>query len=199
MESDDSTYDWLNRQIFRSLVWSPFDAGKPFLPHDSIGVLITKDVIRKVLTSDDGSKAPEGELVDWIHRTAAKIFAITIQCDIGWDKTLKSMRSFQQLEFNDESLSIDDPRSTSDQEQPQPFLDRCWNPQRRYRFWEYQWRCLSPVFAADQYDYDLSSECILPFIWKDERVRVGAFSSVYRVKIHPAHQEHELKDVRAQY
>jgi hypothetical protein len=58
-----------------------------------------------------------------------------------------------------------------------------------------QWEFLAPVFSPDEYSYNLPSECILPFTWKDPKPKEGAFSAVYRVKIHAAHQKHpDLKD-----
>ena len=191
------TLEPLGNQIFNSLAWSKFDAqDKPFLPIDCIESLITKDAIRKELKLDNDSTETQEQTVDWIYREARNVFAIIVQCDIGLEKTLESINSFKKSMFNNASLPIENPRTTSLQKWSQHFYDKDWTPFRRYRFWEYQWIFLAPVFAEDKYDYNLSSECTLPFIWKDETVKEGAFSCVYKVRIHPAHQKHEFNEVR---
>src|SRR5262249_36053604 len=126
-----------------------------------------------------------------------RVFATTIQCDIGPDDTLRSMTSFRKSSFNDASLPIDNPRRAFDLERPRHFRPNIWTTTRLYRFWENQWKFLTPVFAIDKYSYDLSSECILPFTWKDGASKEGAFSCVYKVHMHPAHQKHEFNEVRA--
>lgn len=196
--ASEQAHESLANQIFNSLAWSKFDAqDKHFLPIDCIESLITKDAIRKELRLDNDSTVTQEQIVDWVYGEARNVFAITVQCDIGLDNTLESIKSFQKSKFNNASLPIDNPRTASLQEWSQHFCDKVWTPPRRYRFWENQWTFLTPVFATDKYNYNLSSECILPFIWKDETVKEGAFSCVYKVRIHPAHQEHEFKEVRA--
>lgn len=196
MESKQA-FESLADRIFNSLAWSKFDAqDKPFLPIDCIESLITKDAIRKELGLDNDSTVTQEQIVDWVYGEARVVFAITVQCDIGLENTLESIGSFRQSNFSNASLPIDNPRTTSLQEWSRHFSDKIWTSPRRYRFWENQWTFLTPVFATDKYNYDLSSECILPFIWKDETVKEGAFSCVYRVRIHPAHQRHEFREVR---
>ena len=70
--------------------------------------------------------------------------------------------------------------------QPEGFDEDIWDMNRLHRFCQTQWQFLAPVFATD-YRYNLQPECIFPFIAKDELVREGAFSFVYKVTVHPAH------------
>src|SRR5579871_539392 len=164
----ERAFESLADRIFDSLVWSGFDGReKRFLPIDCIENLITKDAIRKELRFDNDRTATQEQIVDWVYGEAKNVFAITVQCDIGLENTLASIKSFQKSKFNNASLPIGNPRTTSLQEWSQHFCDKIWTPPRRHRFWENQWTFLTPVFAMDKYNYDLSSECILPFTWKD--------------------------------
>jgi hypothetical protein len=46
------------------------------------------------------------------------------------------------------------------------------------------------VFVPDQYEYDLLSQYILPFTRVvDTDARGGSFSSVFKVVVHPDHQQ----------
>jgi hypothetical protein len=191
----------LENQICDLLATSKFDAlDQDFLPDDCIEQLITKDNIRKELGLDSDRKSltdSQEQLIEWIHGEAKKVFAITVQCGLKSGELLTSMEMFQKCEFNNRSLPVENPRGSS-REPPPHFRPKVWNRIRRYNFWKHQWKCLIPVFSTDEYDYDLSSECILPFIWRAETFKEGAFSRVYMVKTHNAHQKHdELYEVKA--
>ncbi|KAH8767564.1 kinase-like domain-containing protein, partial [Hyaloscypha finlandica] len=63
-----------------------------------------------------------------------------------------------------------------------------WDLQELSRF---QWSLLAPVFELghNSKHYDFQSNSILPFVGDDEGSRkTGGYGSVWRVKIHPAHQ-----------
>ncbi|KAF1924940.1 uncharacterized protein M421DRAFT_103483 [Didymella exigua CBS 183.55] len=48
---------------------------------------------------------------------------------------------------------------------------------------------MTPVFSDKQYDYDLPSDCILPFTKDYDASKTGAFASVSKIRIHPENQE----------
>jgi hypothetical protein len=190
----------LSNQILNKFAKSTFD-GRPqdFLPDDCISGLVTEDTIKEELQLNGSNSDEDKELVEWIHTKANKVFAITVQCDLETRYTLTSMKMFKYYGFDNSSLPIENPRpapGASQSPQPNYFHPSIWVMAKLYRFYESQWKYLAPVFAKDGYTYDLSSECILPFIWKDEVVKEGAFSCVYKVKIHPAHQKRSLNEGR---
>lgn len=204
VESPDS----LANKIITSFTKSTFDArGQDFLPENCIDELITFDAIRKELELDDlEKKLPklnlswQNKFVQWILKYARKAFAILVQCDRGPDITRQTLMRFRKGKFDDSQLPFDNPRLPTGVALPRPWEDlfdlSSWNVFRLYKFYDAQWGCIAPVFAPLRYDYDLSSECILPFIKTGFKPKEGAFSAVYRVKIHPAHQKHtNLEDV----
>ena len=193
----------LASRICHNLATSKFDArGHDFLPENYMEELITEDAIRTELgLGTDSTRIVESQqnLVEWIHSEAKKVFAIAAYCSLGPTGMLASMEQFKRCNFNNESLPIDNLRNPNGRTLPRHFRsrDKIWNSQRLYTFWEHQWKFLVPVFDTKTYNYNLESECIFPFIWKDERPKQGAFGCVYKVRIHPAHQERQLKEVRA--
>jgi len=200
--------DSLANRIIMSFVKSTFDArGQDFLPESCIDELITFDAIRKELELDDlAKKLPklnlpwQNKLVQWILKHARKAFAILVQCDRGPDITRQTLMRFRKGNFDDSQLPFDNPRLPTGVALPRPWEDlfdlSSWNVFRLYKFYDAQWGCIAPVFGPLTYNYDLSSECILPFIKAGIKLKEDAFSAVYRVKIHPAHQKHSnLEDV----
>ena len=189
-------------RIFSKLVTSKFDLrAHDFLPDDFIEELITKDAIQIVLGLGTGSapiSAKEKKFVDWIHSKARRLFAIIVYCGLVQDEITKSLKKFRVSEFTDGSLPIEKPRGSEGQALSRQFyfMPGFWNAPRLGSFWDHQWKFNVPIFDVDTYNYDLPSESIFPFTWKDESVKEGAFSCVYRVRIHTAHQKHELEDVR---
>lgn len=196
----------LENKIVRVLSESKFDArDHHFLSHNLIEDLIRPQTISQELGFEDEEDENDGEplsltqseqdLVDWIDSEAKKVFATTVQCGVGQNKLRASMEAFRENGFNDKALPVSNHRDTPKRDLPLHFPPKIWTPKRRHSFWEHQWKCLTPVFAEKDYNYDLDAECILPFIWKDEEYKQGAFSLVYKVKIHPAHQKHEHHEV----
>ncbi|KAF2176066.1 hypothetical protein K469DRAFT_700459 [Zopfia rhizophila CBS 207.26] len=189
----------LANRILASFESSTFDRRpQDFLPQNCISDLVTFDSIKEELKLDDLAKF-DGEwkekLVEWVLAKAKKAFAITVQCDREPLTTLQTIVRFRKVHFNDSNLPIDNPRNPTNSipstESSSSYFDpKLWDTFRLYNFYEKQWKCLAPVFSPSQYTYDLSSECIFPFILDGGIRKEGAFSSVYRVKIHPAHQKH---------
>jgi hypothetical protein len=184
----------LENQICDRFAISKFDnLDQDFLPNDCIEQLVTTDnIMRELEFNDDKFPATDNqkEIIAWIHTDAKTVFAISVQCSLSSSELLSSMELFQKCGFNNGSLPIENPRGRVG-EPPPHFCSRVWTRARRYNFWKNQWKCLTPVFSPDQYDYNLSSECILPFTWKAETFKEGAFSRVYEVTIHKAHQKHD--------
>jgi hypothetical protein len=199
---DNSSEDEQNleNRICTSLATSKFDAPEQeFLPENCIEDLITRDTIRKELRIDEdpANRTNDVEqLVEWIHGEAKKVFAITVQCHIRENGIVAAMSRFRTFAFIDKCLPVENLSRQNRQTLPPHFYSKHWISTRLFRFWEQQWKCLAPVFDVNTYTHDLSSKHLFPFIWKDESFKEGAFSCVYRVKIHPAHQKHKLDEVR---
>jgi len=132
------------------------------------------------------------EIVDFVMERATKLFAILTL--IGKCKSI--------LDFMVEGISdIDLPFQVSDIKSSENLLAShnsariyClltkwsnWDLQELSRF---QWSLLAPILELGHCSkhYDFHSNTILPFAEDDEGSRItGGFSSVRRVKIHPAH------------
>jgi hypothetical protein len=133
------------------------------------------------------------EVISWIVLAARRVFATTVQCHLNPENLVISMLDFYEADFDDTFLPIQDPRAPDAFSDRPPrtaaFLSEIWTEQRHDEFFSLQWSCLAPVFVPDEYEYDLQSQCILPFIKVPEVVaRGGSFSSVFKVTVHQDHQ-----------
>ncbi|KAF2127546.1 kinase-like protein [Dothidotthia symphoricarpi CBS 119687] len=183
---------------------SLFDAQpQDYLPESSIGKLTQQIAIDKEFQKEPLYLECEDEerrqLTIWIHEHASKVFAITLQCGHEPRLLLASMMLFQESGFDDTSLPISNPRcdaSTPLLPRSNAFDRSFWSDLKYYNFYKKQWTCLVPVFSPLQYAYDESPECIFPFASYSLRPKVGAFSSVYKVRIHDDYNKHsDITDV----
>lgn len=195
----------LVNQLMARFVSSTFhDSARDYLPASCIEKLITtenieielgrieKTVNQKIL--QDHNYAYRIELADWICATARKTFAIVIQCDLDPLPLLLSMAMFREFGFDDKDLPLADPQATPPSRTM--FDRRIWTGLKLRDFHDKQWRCLVPVFSPEKYDYNLLHNCIFPFTKESVTPKVGAFSSVYKVRVHKDHQRHKhLKHV----
>lgn len=193
-------------QIPKKFAISTFDAlPRDYLPVPRIESLMTPDAIEVELRRDcmflTYEESEWKALVDWIFKKARKVFTIILQCDPP--PLLESMFQFYEAEFNDDSLPIKNPKthsSATPPPRPAGFSDTLWTEFKHYKFYKEQWTCLAPIFRPDRYSYDEPSECIFPFTVDGAIPRVGAFSSVYRVRIHDDHQSNpKLREVCCTY
>ena len=128
-------------------------------------------------------------LASWIFHHAPRMFATMIHCNLNPLFLLLSMQKCQELQFTDEQLPL-----SSSTEPPKGRNKSIWTRARRQDFWDKQWRFLVPVFEPERYQYDHEYNCIFPFIKSNEAPRIGAFSVVHKVTIHPGHQRHRGVD-----
>jgi hypothetical protein len=194
--------------ISRSFVTSTFDTQERlYLPESCIkGRLATpaidglvtiasveKEFDRATMYNEYPVEALE-TVVTWIVNNASRIFTISVQCHLQPDYLLSAMLNFYNVGFSDAYLPIDDPRASDPNAPRAPRADAfnadIWEDSRYYQFFEIQWRCLAPVFTLDRYEYNLPSQCILPFKKAlDTDPRGGFFTSVFKVIVHPDHQQ----------
>ncbi|KAJ3538687.1 hypothetical protein NM208_g5803 [Fusarium decemcellulare] len=67
--------------------------------------------------------------------------------------------------------------------------EKLWTPTMISRFSENQWKFLAPVLSTANPNYDLHLWSILPFTSKEDSHKHGAFSRVFKVKIHEDHYQ----------
>jgi hypothetical protein len=208
LDSEESFAD----KIGESCEWSDFhEPPQRYLPEPCLSELINEESIETELNGFEDELAvklrgkhkeayEQFERYDsnyrrglalWIYAAAPKMFAIAVQCELDAFKLVIAMEVFRQNNFTDQKLPVRDPASLVD-----IFSKKVWSTTQLHSFFDKQWRLLVPVFSPDRYDYDLDSECIFPFKLRRTLHKAGAFSSVYRVRIHKGHQLHEnLGDV----
>ncbi|KAF2122404.1 hypothetical protein BDV96DRAFT_483175 [Lophiotrema nucula] len=202
----------LGSELLTSFVESTFDARKQaYLPEGVLKYLVKPKSIREELELDrldptiQFSKEKQDALVHWIVSEAPKIFAITFECDIHPRRNmLSALVRFKKCRFNDEKLG-NGIKTSSGFLRPSPdpiFREDVWTQWKLNVFHEKQWRYLVPLFTKAGYSYDIDADCILPFEKAGEAPKEGAFGFVYKVKIHPSHQEHHqhhwvaIKEIR---
>jgi hypothetical protein len=173
----------LANQIPDSFEISTFDS-KPhaFLPADCIERLITPQAVREELklnTLEEPCFDAEWQysFVQWILEHAKNAFAIVIQIGCTAEEALETLMQFRETNFDDTCLPIADPRlATADLDK---FFDPdIWYSYRKFNFYKKQWKSLVPIFSRNDYDYDLSAECIFPFFRGETTPKEGAFSHV---------------------
>ncbi|KAF2677147.1 HET-domain-containing protein [Lentithecium fluviatile CBS 122367] len=134
------------------------------------------------------TQAQKNGLISWIHENARKIFAITVQCRLEVTYLVLCMLHFQQCGFKDTRLPVGNPRPPDKMSQPpvppEYFHEDIWSRSMMYDFYDKQWKYLAPVFTPNQYNYNLSPACILPFTSRSGQPKAGPFGTVHRVKIH---------------
>lgn len=190
----------LASKLLESLVPSNFyDPARKYLPIEVLGKLITeKDVekeLEKIANDPDETIVQaynadiRREFTKWILENARQTFAICVSLDLGARGLMESMAFFNAGGFDDNSLPLADPqRSPPNQDL---FDLETWSPAKLDGFWEKQWAYLVPVFGPSKYDYNLLDNCILPFTKDSARPKIGAFGFVWKVTIHPDHQQHD--------
>ncbi|KAF2825062.1 hypothetical protein CC86DRAFT_353840 [Ophiobolus disseminans] len=205
----------LSSQIVEKYVESFFnDRTYKYLPDHRIEELIDLDAIEHELGKIRGQPDVDHEkynddfrrdLARWILSKSRRVFAITVQCELKPRLLLLSMILFKRHGFNDEALQLQplkDPQKILVWNPPKAFPPQIWNQSKKNTFYETQWKFLVPVFSPEQYDYDLNQNVIFPFTVIGSIPKDGAFSFVYRIRIHEGHQKHPhiheiaLKDLK---
>jgi hypothetical protein len=174
------------------------DQPQDFLPHSHIPKLITEAAIIEELELEDKDgdleKDKDKILVDFILKHAKKVFATTIITGISSNDLYKVMQTFKDNTppFQDDSL----PLKKDVMSKLACFSGKFWNKLRTHNFLKNQWIFFAPVFSKSKFKLDLEPEHIFPFIEKSNDVKEGTFSHVYKVTIHPSHQEDPTLTVR---
>ncbi|KAK4443114.1 heterokaryon incompatibility protein-domain-containing protein [Podospora aff. communis PSN243] len=180
---------------------------KRFFPAGRIEQLITVGRIRDVLSPNLSE-----DLVTFVSQHATKIFLALVcggECSV--DELVSIMRSFQAHGMTDDKLPVqqmscigrgDNTRACFPQHDPclNVFHDSRWED-IMFRFRDDQCIFDPPVFTDQQFRYDLTAECVLPFTSRGSSERDGHFSTVSEVILHQDHfvtvrEEAETEGVR---
>ncbi|KAI0535950.1 kinase-like domain-containing protein [Xylaria digitata] len=184
--------DWIVADYQRSQF--PVGTGeREFLPEGCLEKLITRASVVAAMSLPsywERMSTGDKELVNFIVESAKKVFAITITTGISRNgpELYKAMLVFKAHGFGDASLPVQ-PHSWAPNV---PLVKELyWKRGELLRFMHHQWTYLAPIFPEEIWDTDLEPDCILPFTTVNAR-RATAFSSIYRVTVHPSHQEHPV-------
>jgi hypothetical protein len=184
----------LTSQILHSFTEANFhDPPRRYLPRRKIEDLINQDSVKRELDKIPEAykvKFDEGQrslLAAWVTKHARKVFATALQCDLEPYHLLLAMAVFQHQNFTDDRLPLPDHQKK--RPPPEVFPAAIWAPLKLDNFCDRQWKFLVPIFTKDEYNRDFSEKYIFPFTSDGAVPKDGAFSSVFRVKIHPDHRE----------
>ncbi|KAI1277694.1 hypothetical protein F5Y07DRAFT_398247 [Xylaria sp. FL0933] len=206
-DSEDSEIDdlagpltRLRDRIVKGTLTSALDGYSQFLPNNIIDSLVTEEnIIAEFETTrfwkTKATRDKSDKLIRWILKDARKLFLIHIYVNgLRPEDRFRSLKHFMKQGFVDEYLPLLDVES-EDFPYKECFLN-CWTPFYLDRFFNVQWRFVSPIFRGNESEYHLHRNHILPFIDKDNNgTKAGAFSIVYKVTIHEAHRDHAFSQV----
>lgn len=196
----------LGELMYDCLVESTFDGGHFFLPAGTFQTLFTEGNIRRELQAQAGVSHGPGtaSLVKYACTDAKILFAILLY--IGFDLPA-ALAGFLKHKLTDRHLPL--PRDVAKCARaggkgPQrecnhdpafnAFHDKWWRRVGIFRFYEVQWMFLAPVFTPTKRDLKLDSRAILPISQVKTGTRMGLFSNVHEVVIHPDHCREIIPD-----
>ncbi|TVY81364.1 putative L-type lectin-domain containing receptor kinase VI.1 [Lachnellula suecica] len=185
--------------------WPP-DQNSYFIPVDSLEDLLSVDTITAELEGyqlDSTTTGSNQHLAQLISINASKLFAILVCLGLG-----ESIRQFLDEDITDKDLPFKRLDETETTGTPKKRLCsrlrrnkpiKCmesWGRQRIRNFDREQWYVLAPVFNNCEDvgvpHYDFGKNQVLPFLKDGEQsdqVKEGGYSTVWEIKIHPAHQK----------
>jgi len=171
--------------MFDLFAKSTFDGhhSRKFLPEGSLTRLVTEDSIRLELEDKKSQRDPiVVDLVPYICSKAIKLFATAVYMKCTRKTLLEVMHQLHNNDFTDEDLpmQLEDGKSK--------WTDLSWSKDQMEDFYDAQWAFLAPVFSPSQMRYELSSDCILPFLDLEAKdIEVFALSSIIKGRIHEDH------------
>ena len=186
--SDNEREQPIQESIFDHFAQSKVDPRPEyFVPEGTVDRLVNYKSVMEALgmITVDSATDDIKELVSFILTRARKLFAISIYSGLEGANLYRAMRSFQDSNFQDGHLPLCIP--SHGQNKPPFVRSQLWTRLKIDRFCQAQWKFLAPVFSPDHFYYDLGPETILPIINKDSDRKEGAFSQVFKVRIHEAH------------
>ena len=155
-----------------------------FIPADALDEILTFENIEAEL-----EKLGKNELSSHVFKHARKVFAILVHICM-----LEDIQKFigEGLEDADLPLAMSKSGDMIGQlhtgvREPKKFRTFSgWRQHVRMQFWQFQWVLLAPIFSFPGQHHKFDDNIVLPYVDLGD-AGLGAYSKVYRVKIHPAH------------
>lgn len=195
----------LDYDVVKSYVTCKFpeEAPRIFMPESRLEELITKETIIQEFSAPSvasrirllkRSNPLDNDLLDFILKSAKRVFMISIICNVRSGDLKQAMSEFKAKSFGDKDLPI----RLDDSQDEHPHLNSSlWPLPKRMEFEQNQWRLLAPVFPPEyEEDLVLENEHILPFTYVGANKKEGTFGTVYEVSIHHSHQKEPMLKVR---
>ncbi|KAL2280883.1 hypothetical protein FJTKL_12195 [Diaporthe vaccinii] len=180
-----------------ALVVSTFPPGshQVYMPEGHLDQLITEQsIIGELagmfnLSSQKQADAHINEgLIEYILKSATKVFAISLICGVEAGALRKAMEVFKSNGFDDGNLPV---KFTDSGETPWSQL--YWPSLVTHKFRQRQWMFLVPVFRRGMLDVDLEPHHILPFALAANEKPEGRSHNLWEVTVHEAHQEEPMR------
>jgi hypothetical protein len=182
----------------------PRDKVDDFFTHEILGQKDKDGIVGTILRqlSPDATQASRRdrdiELVDYIVKRARVLFIIV--CFHRHERKKDAMSLFKKAEYHDALLPFDS--SVEEDEHPLRQMEddhgrrtnRIWTDSRIREFIEAQWKFYAPVIKTQEQIHDFG-RCTLPFVHESIRLGTGAFGTVTKYEVHPAHFEDPLESV----
>jgi hypothetical protein len=200
----------LGEQLLKSLIQSPEEATKYFLPGDALHAILNRESLHRYFRKSMSNEVVE-TICDYVYGTqrttniqgtAQKILAtllltgkedsiLDFKVDEIYDKDLPLIR---EGEFGADFRLT----RMSNKNGPPLTCFETWTPREIQDFDRYQWSLLSPFFSQDSHRkvlfYRLHDRVILPWT-EDTQTNEGGYSTIRRVKIHAAHHNFNTTSV----
>ncbi|KAI9150887.1 Serine/threonine-protein kinase Nek1 [Paramyrothecium foliicola] len=200
------TWRELGRRMHQSKVENAFDARR-FVPRNVIDEMITSTNVQESLslTLDDGDGQSKS-IIDFITSKARIFFAVMVTIMRPKElaiavKTLYDSRLTDEFlpitqKLVDESCNSNQERQCTDHGRELDALHKePWDLCTLSNFYDRQWEFLAPIFERSGQVCHLKPMAILPFDYLGNDRKSGSFSNVYEVRIHPAHQRFNNKNL----
>lgn len=190
-------YFEMDQPLLEDQIWDQFEENhfpygwkQSYLPRGRLRELITRSSIIQEFTRGRDRTPVDGSLIGFILTSAQKLLAITLIAGITSSRLHQTMIIFKRFNFTDGQLPV----TSEDQRFPWPTLK--WSVVEQRRFKDSQWMFLVRILRDDGAIKKIGNQEILPFRLVNEQQITGAFSDVWKVAIHEAHQERPMRMVR---
>lgn len=192
----------LGDQIMEALVVSTFPPGshQVYMPEGHLDQLITEQsIIGELAGMFNLSSQKQADvhinesLIEYILKSATKVFAISLICGVEAGALRKAMEVFKSNGFDDGNLPV---KFTDSGETPWSQLH--WPSLVTHKFRQRQWMFLVPVFRRGMLDVNLEPHHILPFALAPSEKPEGRSHNLWEVTVHEAHQEEPMRKVSRQ-
>ncbi|KAK7742276.1 hypothetical protein SLS53_004419 [Cytospora paraplurivora] len=186
----------LDLKILRCYTESEFPPGwkQRYIPEGCLDQLFSRQTIIQEFTR--GAEVADEhhvdeyleDLISFILLSAKKLMAICLMSGVDKGELRQALEIFKSNQFDDKSL----PLLSLDADHP-PWSQLDWSPIKLSHFNGDQWRFYAPIFSKDNIKLVLENQHILPFQLASREPKLGAFSEVYEVTIHEAHQKEPMQ------